>query len=274
MMQSEGKKESEMKNKAKVICFSNHKGGVGKTCSTCNIGVGLSRLKHKVMIIDLDPQGNLSLSLGIKDINKSIYNAIKGECPLSDVTYPLNRYLHVVPANLDLSGAEIDLVSQPGREVILRELISEELQNYDFILIDCPPSLGLLTLNALSAATDVIIPLQAQYLAMQGLATLDSVIKMIKMRINKELSVSGVIITQYDNRIVLNRDVAASIREHFGDKVFKTNIRNTVSLAEAPSSGKDIFRYKANSLGAQDYQELCEEIVNRYSQKKELAKID
>jgi len=262
-----------MGEKAKVICFSNHKGGVGKSCSACNIGVGLSRKERRVLIVDLDPQANLTLSLGIKDVEKSIYHALIGECKLSEITYPVNRYLHIVPSNLDLSGAEIELSSESGRELILKELLGPELENYDYIIIDCPPSLGLLTLNALTASTDVIIPLQAQFLACQGLTKQHEVIEKIKSRLNRSLKILGIIITQFDGRKVLSRDVESFIRDQFDDLVFKTCVRDTVALAEAPGMGKDIFRYKPNSRGASDYADLCDEVIVRLEGQRVLSSV-
>ena len=244
---------------SKVITISNHKGGVGKTTSTINIGAGLNKLGKKVLLIDLDPQANLSQSLGLIDQVKNIYGAIRGEYSLEPIEV-LNG-LKIIPSTLDLSGAEVELSGEAGREYILRELIEPIRSSYDYILIDSPPSLGLLTINAFTASDEVYIPLQAQYLAIQGLTKLLEIIDKIKKRLNKELKVGGIIITQYDNRKVLNRDVVATIQAHFKDKVFKTMIRDNVALAEAPSQGKDIFRYNPKSYGAEDYISLCKEII-------------
>lgn len=256
-----GKLAMQKKRLRRIICLSNHKGGVAKTCSAANIGAGLSRLGKRCLLIDLDPQANLSLSFGIRDSEKTIYGALKGEHGLKQTIIPIYENLDIVPSTLDLSGVEIELSSEAGREVILKELIDPLKANYDYIILDCPPSLGLLTINALTASQDVFIPLQAQFLALQGLAKLTDVIEKIKKRLNKELEIGGVVITQYDHRKILNRDVAGTIQEHFGDRVFKTVIRENVALAEAPSSGKDIFHYNPNSHGAKDYLALCKEIV-------------
>ena len=255
-------KKSPQKN-PKIICFSNHKGGVSKTCSAVNIGAGLSNLGKHCLLIDLDPQANLSISLGIKDPSHTVYGSLKGEHGLDKAIFKVSEKFHVVPSHLDLSGAEIELSSEAGREVILKELIDTLKHNYDFILLDCPPSLGLLTINALTASDEVYIPLQAQFLAFQGLAKLIEVIEKIKRRLNKNLKVGGVLITQYDNRKVLNRDVAETIEAHFKDVLFKTKIRDNVALAEAPSTGMDIFRYNSKSNGASDYLSVCREIVER-----------
>jgi chromosome partitioning protein len=256
-----GKPIVQKKRLRKVICLSNHKGGVAKTCSAANIGAGLSRLGKKCLLIDLDPQANLSLSFGIRDSEKTIYGALQGAYGLKEAIIAVDEKLDMISSTLDLSGVEIELSSEAGREVILKELIDPLKKNYDYIILDCPPSLGLLTINALTASQDVFIPLQAQFLALQGLAKLTDVIEKIKKRLNKELEIGGVVITQYDHRKVLNRDVAGTIQEHFGDRVFKTVIRENVALAEAPSSGKDIFRYNPNSHGAIDYLALCREII-------------
>ena len=246
---------------SKVISISNHKGGVGKTTSTINIGAGLVRLGRKVLLIDLDPQANLSQSLALIDQPKNIYGAIRGQYKLE----PINVFkgLDIIPSTLDLSGAEIELSTEVGREYILRELIEPLRSLYDYILIDCTPSLGLLTINSFTASDEVYIPLQAQYLALQGLSKLIEVIEMITKRLNKGLKVGGVIITQYDSRKVLNRDVVETIQTHFKDKVFKSKIRDNVALAEAPAQGLDIYRYQPKSYGAEDYLELSKEVLKR-----------
>ena len=245
----------------KVLSISNHRGGVGKTTSAINIGAGLNMLGKKVLLIDLDPQANLSQSLGLINQEKTIYGALKGDYKLSPVL--VLKGLHVIPSTLDLSGAEIELSSEPGREYILKELIDDIRKDYDYIIIDSPPSLGLLTINSFTAADEIIIPLQAQFLAMQGLAKLVEVVEKIKSRLNKGLKVGGVFITQYDGRKVLNRDVFETINEHFKSEVFKTKIRDNIALAEAPAQGMDIFRYNAKSNGAEDYMALAKEIIKR-----------
>jgi chromosome partitioning protein len=245
----------------KVISISNHKGGVGKTTSAINIGAGLNKLGKKVLLIDLDPQANLSQSLGLINQEKNIYGALKGEYKLEPIT--VLKGLDIIPSTLDLSGAEIELSSEPGREYILKELIEEVRSKYDFIIIDSPPSLGLLTINAFTAADEIIIPLQAQFLAMQGLAKLVEVVEKIKSRLNKSLKVGGVFITQYDGRKVLNRDVFDTINTHFKSEIYKTKVRDNIALAEAPAQGLDIFRYNPKSNGAEDYMALAKEILKR-----------
>jgi len=244
---------------SKVITVSNHKGGVGKTTSAINIGAGLNKLGKKVLLIDLDPQANLSQSLGIIEPERTIYGALRGEYELKAIE--ILKGLEVIPSTLDLSGAEIEMSSEAGREYILRELIEPIKSFYDYILIDSPPSLGLLTLNSFVASDQVFIPLQAQYLALQGLSKLLEVIDKIKKRLNRDLKIGGVIITQYDNRKVLNRDVVLTIETHFKNEVFKTKIRDNIALAEAPAQGVDIFRYNPKSHGGEDYLALCKEIL-------------
>ena len=245
---------------SRVIAISNHKGGVGKTTSALNIGAGLNSLGKKILLVDLDPQANLSQSLGITEPEINIYGALRGRYPLQPVE--ITEGLDLIPSTLDLSGAEVELTGEAGREYILKELIDPLRSSYDFILIDSPPSLGLLTINAFTASDEVYIPLQAQYLALQGLTKLLEVVDKIQRRLNKDLTIGGVFITQYDGRKVLNRDVVTAIEGHFKDKVFKTKIRDNVALAEAPARGVDIFRYNSKSYGAEDYLSLCREILN------------
>lgn len=247
----------------KTIAFINQKGGVGKTTSTINIGAALWRAGKKVMLIDLDPQANLTYSLGIKahELEFTIYDLLKNEIDLESVLISRDG-MKVLPSTLDLSGAEIELSGTPGREFLLKEALNG-LKGFDYMLIDCPPSLGLLTINALTTAKELFIPLQAEYLALQGMKKLLETVELVKKRLNKDLELSGIICTLYDSRKNLNREVEAKVREHFGEKVFKTVIRDNISLAEAPSFGKTIFEYKPNSKGAEDYINLTKEITNR-----------
>jgi len=246
---------------SKVISISNHKGGVGKTTSAINIGAGLNKLKKSVLLIDLDPQANLSQSLGVIEPERTIYGALRGDYKLEPIE--ILKGLDLIPSTLDLSGAEVEMSGEAGREYILREIIEPIRSSYDFILIDSPPSLGLLTINSFTASDEILIPLQAQYLALQGLTKLIEVVDKIKKRLNKELRVGGVFITQYDSRKVLNRDVVAIIEAHFKEDVFKTKVRDNIALAEAPSQGLDIFRYSPKSYGAEDYLSLSKEILKR-----------
>jgi chromosome partitioning protein len=250
--------------RAKVICFSNHKGGVGKSCSACNIGAGLARKGKKVLLVDIDPQANLSLSLGVKDANQNIYQILIGNYTIKESILNITVNLDLIAGSLDLAGAEIELSSEPGREMILKQALEEVMVDYDYVLIDCPPSLGLLTTNALTASDEVFIPLQAQYLAVQGIDKLGEVINKIKDRLNRGLIIGGVLITQYDSRKILNRDIADKIEEYFKKEIFKTKIRDNVALAEAPVSGKDIFRYNMKCNGSEDYEAVCEEVLDRH----------
>jgi len=246
---------------SRVIAISNHKGGVGKTTSAVNIGAALNRLGKKVLLIDLDPQANLSQSLGLTEQEPNIYGALRGLYPLQPVE--VRAGLELIPSNLDLAGAEVELSSEPGRDHILRELLEPLRSGYDYIIIDSPPSLGLLTLNALTASEKVLIPIESEFLAIQGLAKLMDIIKKIQGRLNKYLVVGGIIITKYDSRIVLNRNVVQTLEAHFGGQVFTTKIRRNISLAEAPTQGKDIFTYNSKSSGAEDYLALSQEILDR-----------
>lgn len=247
----------------KIISLLNHKGGVGKTTSSINIGAGLVELGKRVLLVDLDPQANLTLSLGVPRQPTSIYEAMRGEGDL--MPYTVKEGMDVIISTLDLSGAEMELINEAGREYILRELFEPLRERYDYIIIDCPPSLGLLTLNALTSSDYVFIPLQTEFLAMQGLAKIKQVIQKVKLRLNKKLEIGGVLPTMYDHRKVLNRDVVETIKKYFGDLVFKTYIRDTVALAEAPAQRKDIFAYSRSSNGAEDYLALAQEIIERTS---------
>jgi len=244
---------------SKIIAIANHKGGVGKTTSVVNIGARLANMGKKVLLIDLDPQASLSQSLGVTDPETTIYSSIKGEHPLQPLTIYEN--LDLIPSELDLIGAEVELSSEMGREYKLKELLEDIKNSYDYIFIDCPPSLGLLTVNALTASDEVYIPLQAQFLAMRGLTKLIEVIDQIKKRLNKKLTIGGVFITQYDQRKILNKNVVNTIDKHFNSNVFNTRIRDNIALAEAPTQGLDIFRYSPKCYGAEDYRALCKEIL-------------
>jgi len=244
-----------------IISLLNHKGGVGKTTSAINIGAGLVEMGKKVLLVDLDAQANLTLSLGIPRQKATIYENIKGEAELAP--YTVKPGMDVITSSLDLSGAEMEMINEAGREYILRELFEPVTERYDFVIIDCPPSLGLLTLNALTCSRLVFIPLQTEFLALQGLAKIKQVIDKVRFRLNKDLEIGGVIPTMYDSRKVLNRDVVDTILKFFGEKVFKTYIRDTIALAEAPAQRQDIFSYSPKSAGAEDYLNLSREILQR-----------
>lgn len=248
--------------KTKVFSISNHKGGVGKTTTTLNLAAGLARMGRKVLVVDLDPQANLSQSLGVRESEQNVYLALKGQCSLPEVFIVENLWL--APSHLNLSGAELELSMEPGRENLVKGLLKKLKNQYDYIFLDCPPSLGLLTVNALNSSDFVLIPLQAHFLASQGLAKLMEIIGKVQERLNPDLSLGGIIITMYKKNTVLSRDVLNFTSSRFGEMVFRTKIRDNIAIAEAPASGKDIFRYSKGSLGALDYSNLCVEFINRF----------
>ena len=246
----------------KVFSISNHKGGVGKTTTTVNLAAGLARMGRKVLVVDLDPQANLSQSLGVRESEENVYLALKGQSLLPEILVVENIWL--TPSNLNLSGVELELSMEPGRENLVKGLLKKVKNQYDYIFLDCPPSLGLLTVNALNASDFVLIALQAQFLASQGLAKLLEIISKVQERLNPNLSLGGIIITMYKKNTILSRDVLEFTNSRFGEKVFFTKIRDNISIAEAPASGMDIFRYAKNSLGALDYSNLCVEFIKLF----------
>lgn len=237
----------------KIISIANFKGGVGKTTSTVNIGAGLSMEGKRILLIDLDPQFNLTQSLGLIDADKPIYGALRGEYALEPVA--ITEGLFIIPSSLDLIKAEIELSGEFKREEILSRLVAPLTHQYDYILIDCPPSLGLLTINAFIASDEIYVPIEAEFLALKGYAILSEAIGRIG------LSIDHVFITKFDGRKVLNRNVLDTIRHSLSDIAFKTVIRENIALAEAPTQGLDIFRYAPKSVGADDYRQLIKEIL-------------
>ena len=246
-----------------TIALINQKGGVGKTTSTINLGAGLAMLGKSVLLVDLDPQAHLTYGLGIQahELDYTVYEVLKGEVVTRDAIINRDR-LEVLPSSLSLSAAEMELSGMPGREYLLKEALSS-LVPRDFVLLDCPPSLGLLTLNALTAAQEVYIPLQTEFLSLQGVSKLMDTVNVVRKRLNPGLAVTGIIGTLYDGRKNLNREVVEKIREYFADKLFETLIHDNVALAEAPSYGQTIFEYRPNCRGAQDYLALSQEAVAR-----------
>ncbi len=245
------------------IAIINHKGGVGKTTTTNNLGAGLALSKKKVLLIDLDSQAHLTYALGIKarETEKTISELFKGKVMAQDAIINKNG-LDIIPGSVRLSGTEIDLLEEPGRERILSERL-ENIPGYDFVLVDCPPRLGVLTLNALVFCREVIIPLQAETFSLNGLREIRDTIELVKKRLNPSIKITGVLATRFDKRKGLNREIMARAKKHFPGKVFKTVIRENISLAEAPGSGRDIFSYKRKSKGAEDYGNLAREVIRR-----------
>jgi chromosome partitioning protein len=248
----------------KVIAITNQKGGVGKTTTTVNLGVGLKSQGKKVLLVDLDPQASLTSAIGLKnrEFEWTIYDLLKGKAEIERAVISYNE-ISIIPSAIALSGADIELATIPGRELLLKEVLDRISGRFDCILIDCPPSLGLLTLNALTASNKIIIPLQAEYLPLEGVKILLDTVDIVKKRLNKSIEIAGVIINMYDPRQILQREVLETIRKRFESKVFNSFIRKNVSLAEAPGFGQDIFNYKPDSPGAKDFTALCREIIDR-----------
>ena len=254
------------------IALLNQKGGVGKTTTTANLGACLAMLGKKVLVIDMDPQANLSVHLGI-DIHKlkySIYNIITGDSKPEDVILNTKiQGLDIIPSNIDLSGAEIELVGVVGRETVLREYLGNVLDRYDYVLIDCPPSLGLLTLNVLTLVREVFIPLQTEFFALQGVSKLLDTHEVVRKRLNKNLEITGIIFCMYTSRTRLCKEVIEKVKEHFAkEQVFDTVIRKNVKLSESPSHGKPIISYAPGSHGSEDYMSLAKEVVQQENSKK------
>jgi chromosome partitioning protein len=250
-----------------VVAIANQKGGVGKSTTAINLGAGLALQGEHVLIIDLDPQGNTSSGLGIDrgSIETSTYDVLIDGTAIPDVLEPTSvMNLHVVPATIELAGAEIELVSVLSREQRLKTALAQVTADYDFILIDCPPSLGLLTINGLSAADEVLIPIQCEYYALEGVSQLTRNIGLVQKSLNPELEVEGVVLTMFDGRTTLAADVVGQVREHFGETTYKTVIPRTVRLSEAPSYGEPIEAYDAMSRGAIAYRELAREFRRRH----------
>ena len=247
----------------RTISIMNQKGGVGKTTSSINIGAGLAKLGRKVLLLDLDPQAHLSYSLGLQahELPSTMYEVLRGKTDLSLILVEKDG-LWIAPSSLNLSAADIELASLPGREFLLLEAL-ENVKGYDVLLVDCPPNLGLLSINAMTATREIFIPLQTEFLALQSLGKILETVQTVKRRLNKHLEVTGIICTRYSRQKRLNREVVQKIQEYFGDKLFETKIRENIALAEAPSFGQDIFHYRPDSHGAEDYLSLCKEIIQR-----------
>ena len=248
--------------KTKIITILNQKGGVGKTTSAVNIASFLAITETPVLLIDMDPQGNASTGIGISNKKLSVYDLLINNKNINNAIYKTEiDYLDIIPSNSKLAGAEIELVSMFTRETILKQIIQNIMGKYKYIIIDCPPSLGLLTINALTASNSIIIPIQCEYYALDGLSQLLNTIRLVQKNLNSHLEIEGILITMFDSRLNLSQQVLKEVQDYFGDKVYKTLINRNVKLGEAPSHGKPIILYDASSTGSQNYMNLVSEIL-------------
>ncbi len=251
----------------KIISIANQKGGVGKTTTTINLSSLLAAAEKKTLLVDIDPQSNSSSGLSVTNHTPSVYEVLVGTKDIREVIInTFMPHLDMLPSNINLVGAEVEMVDIENRESLLRNALSNIVNEYDYILIDCPPSLGLLTLNSLTASNSVIIPVQCEYFALEGLGQLLNTINIVKKHFNKDLAIEGVLLTMFDTRLRLSHQVAEEVRKYFGEKVYKTVINRNVRISEAPSYGKPIILYDAISSGAQNYMSLASELLERNSQ--------
>lgn len=251
---------------AKIISIANQKGGVGKTTTTINLSSLLAAAEKRTLLVDIDPQSNSSSGLSVTNQTPSVYEVLVGTKHIKEVIInTFMPYLDMLPSNINLVGAEIEMVDIENRESLLRNALAEVNDKYDYILIDCPPSLGLLTLNSLTASNSVLIPVQCEYFALEGLGQLLNTINIVKKHFNKDLAIEGVLLTMFDTRLRLSHQVAEEVRKYFGDKVYNTVINRNVRISEAPSYGKPIILYDAISSGAQNYMALAAELLEKNS---------
>ena len=251
---------------ARTITIVNQKGGVGKTTTAVNLAAGLAVLEKKTLLIDFDPQGNATSGAGLdkEQLELQVYDALIGKVPLQQAIHPTaTQNLWCVPGNIHLTGAEIELVHEFAREHKLREALQPVLEDYDYVIIDCPPSLGLLTVNALTAATDLLVPIQCEYYALEGVSQLLSTIRLIQKNLNPNLNILGILLTMFDRRVNLSMQVAKEVRRYFKEKVFRTIIPRNIKLTEAPSFGKPIFLYDIRPPRALSHLELASEVIAR-----------
>lgn len=251
---------------AKIIAFANQKGGVGKTTSAVNVAASLGLLGKKTLLIDLDPQGNATSGVGIpkRSLRGTVKEVLSGEADIKTVILPTNfKNLSVIPTNVTLSGSEFDLYNDEGSEYNLKDALKNVADDYDYIIIDCPPSLGMLTVNAFVASDGILVPMQAEFYALEGLSQLISTTKRIKKLYNEELNIVGILVTMYNKRLLLSMQVMDELNKYYPDKLFKTTISRNVKLSEAPGFGTPVYYHDKHSKGAQEYLEVAKELVAR-----------